>query len=47
MRPFGVVVLDVLADQVVDVPLAADDEVVRALLLLRLDEPLDIRLQIR
>jgi hypothetical protein len=43
MRPLSVIMVDVLPDQIVEVPLAAADEVVEALLLDRLDEPLAFR----
>ena len=41
MRPLRVVVLDVLPHQVVEMLLAEDQEVVQALDLQRLNEPLD------
>ncbi len=46
-RSLMVVVVDILADQVVDVSLAAQDEMIQALLPERLDEPLQVRLQVR
>ena len=47
MRSLGVIVIDVLPDQIVDVLLPAQDKVIQALLPERLDEPLDLGLQIR
>lgn len=46
MRALGVIVLDVLGNQVIEVLLAEHDEVVQRFLLQALDEPLDVRLQI-
>ena len=42
MRPLGVVMLDVLVDQMIEMTLAEDHEVVEALLFDRLDPPLGI-----
>jgi hypothetical protein len=42
MRPLLVIVLDVFPHQIVEVLFAEDKEVVQALNLHRLDEPLDI-----
>lgn len=46
VRPLPVVVADVLAQKMVQVPRAEDDEVVQALDLDALDEPLDVSIQI-
>lgn len=43
MRPLGVVVLDILAHQVVEMLLAEDQEVIEAFDLDSLNKPLDIR----
>jgi hypothetical protein len=42
MGPFSVIVLDVFSNQVVEVLLAKDEEVVEALYLNRLNEPLNV-----
>jgi hypothetical protein len=46
MRPLAVVVVDVLGQQVIEMPRAADDEVVEALSLNALDQALDMGIQI-
>ena len=46
MRPLRVVVLDVLFHQMIGSAVPTHDELVRALLLDRLDETLDVRLQV-
>lgn len=43
MRPLAVVVVDVLGEQMVQVPSPEHDEVVKALDLDALDQPLDVR----
>ena len=47
MRPLGVVVLDVLANQIVEVLLAEHQEVIEALDLQRLNQPLDVGVGVR
>ena len=47
MRPFLVVMDHIFLDQMVKMLLPEDDEMVQALLLNRLHEPLDICLQVR
>ena len=47
MRTLGVVVLDVLCNQIVEVLLAEHDEVIQRFLLQALNEPFDVGLQVR
>ena len=46
MRPLGVVVLDVLSCEIIEVLLAKDQEVIEALLLDRLHEPLNVGVEV-
>ena len=47
VRPLGVVVGDVLVDEIVQVPLAHHDELLQALHLNALDHALDVRVEVR
>ena len=47
VRPLGVVVGDVLVDEVIEVPLAHHDELLQALHLNALDDPFHVRVEVR
>ena len=46
MRTLGMVMLDILGDQIIEVLLTTQNEVVESILLQALDEPFDVGLQV-